>query len=181
MPKLDELNVGDDITLVISPITREMIREFGKAGGDQNPIHMDDKIAEKFHLKGVIGHALMNVGFFIRMLDEWLKDSGSILEISMQFRGKYRPGDTITTLGKIISINDQDKEVDLEIVQKSKTPLYITKNDVKTQSFEADTRGWVSEKDIQRNLITNEMEGDEKHYYRVRNCTIGTAQIKLNS
>ena len=58
MPKLDELKVGDKITLIISPITREMIREFGKAGGDQNPIHMDDAIAEKFHLKGVIGHAL---------------------------------------------------------------------------------------------------------------------------
>ncbi|MHA1675116.1 MAG: hypothetical protein ACTSYI_15980 [Promethearchaeota archaeon] len=50
---------------------------------------MDDTIAEKFHLKEVIGHALMNVGFFIRMLDEWLKDSRSILEISVQFRGKY--------------------------------------------------------------------------------------------
>ena len=178
MPKLEELKVGDEITLIISPITREMIREFGKAGGDQNPIHLDDEIAEKFHLKGVIGHALMNVGFLIRMLDEWLQDSGTILEVSVQFRAKYRPGDTIITLCKITAIHDH--EVDLEIVQKSKTPLYITKKEVKTQSFEADTRGWVTEKDIQRGLITYELKGEEKHYYRVRNCTVGNAQIKLN-
>ncbi|MHA1730869.1 MAG: MaoC family dehydratase [Promethearchaeota archaeon] len=169
--------VGAKFTREYGPVTREMIREFGEASEDRNMIHFSDEIAEKFGLKNVIGHGLMNFSNMVRLLDEWIRDDGRILEVGCEYRGMYRPGDTIITTWEVTGVEGRVLELKLE--QVSKTPLYVVRDGEKVESFEADQRGWVSEKDVERGLVKSEVRDGGEHFYRFRTATRGSARVEL--
>lgn len=177
LPPLSSLEVGSEVVVPYGPVTRALIHEYGETSEDRNMIHLDDAIAEKFGLKGVIGHGGMNFSNLIRIMDEWLFGQGRLLEIGVQFRGIYRPGDTVYTIARVDRIEGNVIHFTLE--QRAKTPLYVTRDGETVERFEADERGWVSEKDRARDLLRTEPlpDGGTLHY-RWRAATRGSAIVE---
>ena len=124
LPRFEEIKVGDEITpLVKESLNRKMIREYGYASGDRNPIHMDDWAAWRTGLNGVIAHGLFFAAYMHQALTDWANSSEVIEKIEIKFIGSCRPKDTIVSRAKIIEKNEKDKTVNLELKQYTYTPL----------------------------------------------------------
>lgn len=151
MVKVADLSVGQEITATLGPMTRDDIKAYGKASKDTNAIHMSDQAANLSGLKGVIQHGMLSYAHVIVYLDEWVGDSGKLTKITSEMRGMVRPGDMLEMVFKITEI--EGKKVSMNWEQYSITPITLTKDGEVLIKFEAEERGWVSDKDIERNTI----------------------------
>ena len=176
---LSDFKEGDKISSEFDGLTRELIIQYANASGETNPIHTRDDVAEKMGLKGVVAHGLFSLGFIVKLLDELVKDTGKILKTFGEMRGQVRPGDKLITELTVKTV--EGNVVNFDVLQKTITKIKIEKDGNIVESFEAEEKGWISEKDINLNLIkTRELEGGGILTYRERPCIIGSASIQLN-
>jgi len=200
MVKWDAVKEGDSVTpMVKDPIKRDEIIAYGNAGGDTNPIHMNEKAAEGAGLGGVIAHGLYNMALVCHMMTNWIGKDGKLKRIDVQFRGMVRPGDRVTSTGKITKkyVKDGEKCVDIDIVQEAKTPVasgtILQFEKVDAATTEAMTRQWLKGGD---NLLfevtkecSTEIEKDGKKLkrkamdykiWRVQSSILGSATAVLS-
>lgn len=176
---LSDFKEGDKIFSEFDGLTRELIIQYANASGETNPIHTRDDVAEKMGLKGVVAHGLFSLGFIVKLLDELVKDTGKILKTFGEMRGKVRPGDKLITELTVKSL--EGNIVNFDVLQKTITKIKIEKDGNLVESFEAEEKGWISEKDVSLNLVkSREIEGKGILSYRERPCIIGSASIQLN-
>ena len=103
--KLSDIHPGDSLPSVVKHITQREINLYAEASGDFNPIHIDEPFAAQTPLGGTIAHGMLILAYVSEMMTEafgesWL--SGG--KLSVRFKTPARPKDTITTSGKIDSI-----------------------------------------------------------------------------
>lgn len=151
MVKIADLSEGQEITASVGPMTRDAIKEYGKASRDTNAIHMSDAAAVLSKLKGVIQHGMLSYAHVMVYLDDWIADSGNLTKITCEMRGMVRPGDMLDMKFEITEISG--KTVKMDWAQYSMTPIEITKDGKDVVSFEAKERDWISEKDVNRDLV----------------------------
>jgi 3-hydroxybutyryl-CoA dehydratase len=107
--ELSDIHQGDSLPQVVKQITQSVINRYAEASGDFNPIHIDEAFAAQTPLGGTIAHGMLILAYASEMMTlafgkSWL--SGGSL--SIRFKAAARPGDTITTSGKIDSIEHPD-------------------------------------------------------------------------
>ena len=176
---LSDFKEGDKISSEFDGLTRELIIQYANASGETNPIHTRDDVAEKMGLKGVVAHGLFSLGFIVKLLDELVKNTGKILKTFGEMRGQVRPGDKLITELTVKSV--EGNIVNFDVLQMTITKIKIEKDGDLVESFEAEEKGWISEKDINLNLIkTREIAGKGILSYRERPCIIGNASIQFN-
>ena len=138
--------VGQIITKVEKPITREQLVRYAKASGDSNPVHTNEEFAIKVGLKGVIAHGMLSFGMVNRYVSDLAKDNNAeLLTVGCEMRGMVRPGDWLLANIEVESI--EDKVVSFKITQNSKMPLHLEKDGQVVKVYEGEERGWVSEKE----------------------------------
>ncbi len=103
--KLSDIHEGDSLPQVVKHITQQGIDQYAEASGDFNPIHVDEAFATQTPLGGTIAHGMLILAFMSEMMteafgDSWLAEG----KLSARFKAPVRPQDTITTSGKIESI-----------------------------------------------------------------------------
>ena len=99
-----ELKVGDSAQ-ISKVITEEMIKDFAKASGDFNPVHLDQAYAEKTFFKGRIAHGLLSVGFLSAILGNILPGYGTIyLSQEVKFLAPVRIGDTLIARVEVMEL-----------------------------------------------------------------------------
>ena len=180
MVKISDMKVGQIIKNEFNQITRELLREYAKASGDTNPIHTSDEVAIKAGLKGIIGHGLFSFGFISKLFEDFLnqEEHGKLIDIDISMRGMVRCGDKLVTEATVTKI--EEKRVFFDVKQTTFTNVDIKDKDGNIiEQFEAGERGYISEKDIERNLVkTKEVDGGTLTY-RERISMPGTATIEL--
>ena len=108
---IDELRIGDSAQ-ISKVITEEMIKDFAKASGDFNPVHLDQAYAEKTMFKGRIAHGLLSVGLLSSILGNILPGHGTIyLSQEVRFLAPVRIGDTITARVEVIELITEKNRV----------------------------------------------------------------------
>jgi acyl dehydratase len=112
---LTALNVGDEVLDLEVTHTREQIKAYADASGDQNPIHQDDAIAKAMGLPGVIAHGMLNYGLLSRAVTDWLGDPGRLRVLSVRFSTMVQPGDTVRARGRVKSIDESAGTATLEL------------------------------------------------------------------
>jgi 3-hydroxybutyryl-CoA dehydratase len=101
---IHELKIGDSAQ-ISKVITEEMIKDFAKASGDFNPVHLDQTYSEKTMFKGRIAHGLLSVGLLSAVLGNILPGHGTIyLSQEVKFLAPVRIGDTITAKVEVIEL-----------------------------------------------------------------------------
>jgi len=177
---ISDLKVSQVLKNEFEGITRDLLKQYAKASGDTNPIHINDVIAERAGLKGVIGHGLLSFGFISKLFEDFLEHGkyGKIIDIGVQMRGMVRCGDLLLTEATVKKI--EGKRVYFDVVQTT-----ITKVDIKdkegniVKQFEAGERGYISEQDIERGLVKTKEVPEGALTYRERIATPGQATIEL--
>lgn len=180
MVKISDLNVGQVLNNEFDNLTRDLLKQYAKASGDTNPIHVNDAVAEAAGLKGVIAHGLFSLGFITKLFEDFLEQGkyGTLIDLSVDMRGMVRVGDRLVTEAIIDKI--EGKRVIFNVKQTSFTKVDIKdKNGSLIQQFEAGERGYVSEKDIERGLVKTKEVEEGTLTYRERVATPGTAIIEL--
>jgi acyl dehydratase len=76
--------------------TREQIAAYAEAGGDHNPIHLDDDFARSVGLPGVIAHGLLQMGILGTVAAEAAGGPSHLKRLFVRFAGMVLPGDTVT-------------------------------------------------------------------------------------
>ncbi len=181
MVKISDLKVGQVFNSEFDALTRDLLKQYAKASGDTNPIHVNDAVAEAAGLKGVIAHGLFSLGFITKLFEDLLEHGkyGTIIEFDIEMRGMVRVGDKLVTEATIEKI--EGKRVFFKITQTSFTNVDIKdRNGNIVKQFEAGERGYISEKDIKRGLVkTKEIESGTLTY-RERIAITGKAIIDFN-
>lgn len=176
--KLSDFKVGDKISSSFDGIDRELIKKYANASGDTNPIHTRDEIAQKAGLKGVIAHGLLSFGFVIKLLDKQVGNNGKVLNVYGEMRGQVRPKDTLITECTVTSVDGS--MVNFDVLQKTLTKIKIEKDGELVKAFEAEQKGWISKKDIEKELIKTKDVDEGTLTYRERPCIFGTGSILFN-
>ena len=103
--ELSDIHQGDSLPQVVKHVTQRDIDRYAEASGDFNPIHIDEAFATQTPLGGTIAHGMLILAYMSEMMTEafgnnWLEGG----KLSVRFKTPARPQDTITTSGKIDSI-----------------------------------------------------------------------------
>ncbi len=88
---------------------------YAEAGGDRNPLHLDDGAARAAGFPGVIAHGMFTMGHMAACAVAWAGDPAAILRISAQFRAPVSMGDEITAAGRIKEVDHITDTVVLEM------------------------------------------------------------------
>jgi acyl dehydratase len=180
MVKISDLKIGQIFKNEFDGITRDLLKQYAKASGDTNPIHINDAVAKAAGLKGVIAHGLFSLGFITKLFEELLEHGkyGKIIELDVEMRGMVRVGDKLVSEATIEKI--EGKKVFLNVKQTSFTNVDIKdKNGNIVIQFEAGERAYISEKDIERGLVKTKEVEEGTLTYRERVATPGTAIVEL--
>ena len=107
--KSAKINQGDNLPPVVKNIAQKDIDLYAEASGDFNPIHIDESFAAQTPLGGTIAHGMLILAYVSEMMtkafgESWL--SGG--KLSVRFKAPARPKDTITTSGKIDSVEHKE-------------------------------------------------------------------------
>ncbi len=181
MVKISDLKIGQVFTNEFDALTRDLLKQYAKASGDTNPIHVNDSVAEAAGLKGVIAHGLFSFGFISKLFEDLLEHGkyGKIIEFLVEMRGMVRVGDKLVTEATIEKI--EGKRVFLKVTQISFTKVDIKDNNGNiVKQFEAGERGYISEKDIERGLVKTKEVSEGTLTYRERIAIPGSAIIELS-
>ncbi|MBI3544585.1 MAG: MaoC family dehydratase N-terminal domain-containing protein [Deltaproteobacteria bacterium] len=98
------LTKGSRFSPLVKPaITREQLKSYAEASLDNNLIHLDDDVAKKAGLPGVIAHGMLTMAFFGEFLHQALGEAGGgrVGELSCRFKAMVFPGDVVTVNGTV--------------------------------------------------------------------------------
>jgi acyl dehydratase len=131
MPRLtvrfEDLAVGDDAFSVSRVVTRDDVKRYADASGDQNPLHQDEDFARAVGFPGIIAHGMFTMGHLARALTDWLGDPGRLKRLSVQFRAPVFMGETIVAEGRVKSLDPRARAAVLDVwvsVERNGTTEY---------------------------------------------------------
>ena len=102
---MSALAVGDRLPVIEVPaITREKLREFAVASGDDNPVHLDDDAARRGGLDGVVTHGMLVMAHLGRLVTSW-PATGSLRSFKARFTAPTPVGARVTCSGKVASVD----------------------------------------------------------------------------
>jgi acyl dehydratase len=113
--ELARVAVGDEIDPRELVVEREAIRAYAYAGGDRNPLHLDDEVARSAGFDGVIAHGMFTMGHMAACVTRWVGDRSAVLRIDAQFRAPVFPGDRIVAGGRVRSKDVDTRTVVLDL------------------------------------------------------------------
>jgi len=100
-----ELAPGQELFSDSHTITREQIKAYADASGDQNPIHQVDEVAKMMGLPGIIAHGMLDFGLLTRAVTEWLGDPARLRSLNVRFSAMVQPGDVVTCKGRVAEVD----------------------------------------------------------------------------
>ena len=110
---------GAEIPFVsMTKVTREQLVEYADASGDTNPIHLDDEIARKFGLSGVIAHGMLTAAVIAERAQRWAREElgqgWHLIRYQPRFRAMVFPGDELHVGGVVTHVSDREVVLELK-------------------------------------------------------------------
>ena len=100
------VSVGEELPELARVVTRQDVKAYADAGGDQNPLHQDDAFARSLGFPGIIAHGMFTMGHMAAAVVAWAGRPDAVLAVSAQFRAPVFMEETIVAGGRVRSIDD---------------------------------------------------------------------------
>jgi acyl dehydratase len=113
--RFSDVTVGDEIPNLQRVVTREDVKAYADAGGDQNPLHQDDASARDAGFDGIIAHGMFTMGHMAAAVTQWSDPDAWVARIEAQFRAPVSIGESITAGGRVRSIDPDGRAVVLDL------------------------------------------------------------------
>ena len=111
----EEVRAGDEIPALSKVVTREQVKAYADASGDQNPLHQDDNFARSVGFPGIIAHGMFTMAHLTKALTGWLGDPGALKSIKVQFRAVVFMDETIVAKGRVESLDEATKRAKVSV------------------------------------------------------------------
>src|SRR5450830_821980 len=79
------IEVGAVIAERVLWIDRDVLKRYGDASGDQNPIHQDEAFAKSVGLPDVIAHGMLTMALVGKFVTDWAGGAATVKEFSARF------------------------------------------------------------------------------------------------
>jgi acyl dehydratase len=107
--------VGEELPRLSRVVTREDVRAYAEAGGDRNPLHLDDEVAREAGFDGVIAHGMFTMGHMAACVVAWAGDPAAVTSVSAAFRAPVSMGQEIVAGGRVRALDDDARTATLEL------------------------------------------------------------------
>lgn len=102
-----DVQIGHTLPQITKHVTQEQVSAYAHASGDFNPIHLDAAFAKSTQFGSRIAHGMLILAFVSEMMSTEFPDSWpSSGTLKVRFRAPVYPGETVTTFGEIIGIEE---------------------------------------------------------------------------
>lgn len=111
----EDVAIGDELPEVSLAITHKRLHMQTSGSQDWYPVHFDLAYAQKS------GHpdVFMNTGWIqaalVRVISDWMGDSGFLRRLTFEMRRQHRPGDTVLARARVVGRHEGAASVDLEV------------------------------------------------------------------
>ena len=107
----NDIEVGAELPSQTFPIQRADLVRYAGASLDFNPIHWNERVATSVGLPDVIAHGMLTMATAVRVVTDWTKDPGSVVQYGVRFtRPVVVPDDevgaTLEVSAKVTAKND---------------------------------------------------------------------------
>ena len=115
MTSFEELSAGQPLFTSSRVVTREDVKAYAQASGDQNPLHQDDAVARAAGFPGVIAHGMFTMGTLASAIVERFGDDAVLERLGAQFRSPVFVGETIECGGSVRSVDERTHTAVLDV------------------------------------------------------------------
>ncbi|MCP2248798.1 MaoC/PaaZ C-terminal domain-containing protein [Lentzea aerocolonigenes] len=84
-------------------ITRHDLVRYAGASGDFNPIHWNDRSAQRIGLSGVVAHGVLTMGLAVRALEDWAGPHAVVVDYRAAFAQPITVPDDDTGVTVVVS------------------------------------------------------------------------------
>ena len=108
--KANNLKVGDQHEeIVVDNLSRSQLVMYSGASGDYNPLHTDEVYTTQVAgYPSVFAHGMLSMGLTGKMLTNYVGD-GRLKKFGVRFTNQVWPGDTLTAVATITSIQKTEE------------------------------------------------------------------------
>jgi len=122
--KKEEPKVSKPSTIAFRKVIRvpeDITYRYSKASNDMNPIHLDNEVAKKAGLSGIIVHGLCTMSMTMQGIIEAYLDSdpSNLLSLGVRFSAPVYPGDELIVDGWESRSEDSSKVLGFDVTRKS--------------------------------------------------------------
>lgn len=110
-----DVAVGEVLPTLAKTVTREDVKAYADASGDQNPLHQDDGSARAVGFPGIIAHGMFTMAHLTSCLVAWLGDASALRRLRVQFRAPVFMGETIVAGGTVRALDPQTRTATLNL------------------------------------------------------------------
>jgi len=115
MTLFEDVELGQPLPSLSRVVTREDVRAYADAGGDHNPLHLDDDAARAVGFPGLIAHGMFTMGHLAACVTAWVGDPAGIVRVSAQFRAPVFMGDEIVATGRVTGLDPATRTATAEL------------------------------------------------------------------
>jgi acyl dehydratase len=110
-----DVSAGEELPQLRRVVTREDVAAYADAGGDRNPLHLDDGFARSVGFDGVIAHGMFTMGHMAACVVAWAGDPAAVTAISASFRATVSMGQEIVAGGRVRALGPEARTATLEL------------------------------------------------------------------
>lgn len=128
--KADNLKVGDQHEeIVVDNLSRSQLVMYSGASGDYNPLHTDEVYTTQVAgYPSVFAHGMLSMGLTGKMLTNYVGD-GRLKKFGVRFTNQVWPGDTLTAVATITSIQKTEEITlaEMDVVTSNQDGIVVVK------------------------------------------------------
>jgi acyl dehydratase len=116
MPRLDEVEIGQQIPAQSQTLEQSHLIQYAGASGDFNPLHWQEEFAAQVSpTGGVIAHGMLNMGLLSRVVTQWAGGPEKVKKLSASFRAPCPVGATVTIGGEVTEVDAEARTARLAV------------------------------------------------------------------
>ena len=111
----DGVAVGDALPPAERVVTREDVKAYADASGDQNPLHQDEEVARAAGFPTIVAHGMFTMGHLASALVAWAGATSALVSMRVGFRAPVFVGETIVAGGTVRGLDPDERTATLDV------------------------------------------------------------------
>jgi acyl dehydratase len=113
--RLDQVSVGAELPPLSKVVSREQVKAYADASGDQNPLHQDEAFARSVGFPGIIAHGMFSMAHLVKAVTDWVGDPGALRGVKVQFRAPLFMDETLVARGRVEAVDRATRRARLSL------------------------------------------------------------------
>lgn len=123
---IDQVNVGDTLPDLSIEITAKLIVGTAIASRDYQDVHHDKTAAQALGSPDIFMNILTTNGLVGRYVTDWAGHRARLNNVSIKLGAPNFPGDTMTLKGEVLSVDSEQRQVELDVKGKNSMGYHVT-------------------------------------------------------